>query len=66
LLSKSALSGNVAGLTICLINDRSGPWKVIRGFPNKKDYTVSSIAKEIDPSKDFCCVIESGEKLTVE
>ncbi len=65
LLSKSALSGNVAGLTICLIHDRSGPWKVIRDFPNKRDYTVSSIDKEIDPSKDFCCVIESGEKLTL-
>jgi len=66
LLSKSVLSGNVASLSICLISGSSNTWKVIRDFPNKKEYTVSSIAKEIDPSKDFCCVIESGEKLTVE
>jgi len=32
LLSKSVLSGNVAGLTICLISGRTKPWKVIRDF----------------------------------
>ena len=66
LLSKSALSGNVAGMTICLINDRSGPWKVIRDFPDKREYNPSASQKEIDPQKDFCCVMDSGEKLTVE
>ncbi len=66
LLSKSALSGNVAGLTICLINDRSGPWKVIRDFPDKREYNPSSSVKEIDPQKDFCCVMDSGQIIKVE
>ena len=63
LLSKSALSGNVAGLTICLISGRSRPWKVIQDFPNKLEYDSSSTAEEIDPQKDFGLVMEYGKWL---
>jgi len=66
LLSKSVLSGNVAGITVCLITDGSKQWKIIRDFPNKSEYSVSNLAEEIDPGKDFCCVMESGAKLRVE
>jgi|GEM_PF-1050610 len=66
LLSKSVLSGSVAGMSICLITGREETWKVIRDFPNKRDYSVSTIAEEIDPGKDFGLVMESGKRLTVE
>ncbi len=64
--SKSVLSGNVAGMTICLIPGRERSWKIIRDFPDKREYDASSAAAEIDPRKDFGMVMISGEKLIVE
>jgi hypothetical protein len=66
LLSKSVLSGNVAGMTICLIPGREQAWRVIRDFPDKPDYEPSSIAEQIDPQRDFGCVMNSGERLVVK
>jgi hypothetical protein len=66
LLSKSVLSGNVAGISICLIPGREKAWKVIRDFPDKREYNPSSSIKEIDPQNDFCCVMNSGERLVVK
>lgn len=66
LLSKSALSGSVAGFSICLIPGREESLKVIRDFPNKIEYSASDIAEEIDPRKNFSLVMKSGKKLTVE
>ncbi|MBT4418847.1 MAG: hypothetical protein HOC81_01385 [Candidatus Marinimicrobia bacterium] len=66
LLSKSVLSGNVAGMSICLILGHTNPWKVIRNFPDKPDYYPSSIADEIDPERDFGCTMGSGERLVVK
>ena len=60
LLSKSVLSGNVGGMSICLISERTKPWKVIRDFPDKPEYDVSSITVNIDPQRDFGCVMDSG------
>jgi hypothetical protein len=66
LLSKSALSGNVAGLSICLISGHDNPWKVIRDFPDKPEYTPSPIIEEIDPRRDFGCVMNSGKRFVVK
>ncbi len=66
LLSKSVLSGNVAGLSICLVQGRGKPWKVIRDFPDKPEHYPSSIAKEIDPQRDFGLVMVSGERLVIK
>ena len=66
LLSKSVLSGSVAGMSFCLITGRDETWKVIRDFANKRNFTVSSITEEIDPGKDFGLEMESGKKLRVE
>jgi hypothetical protein len=66
LLSKSVLSGSVAGLSICLISGRNSPWKIVRNFPDKPEYVPSSIADEIDPHRDFGCVLNSGERLVLK
>jgi hypothetical protein len=66
LLSKSVLSGSIAGLSICLIPGRNNPWKVIRDFPDKPEYYPSSIVEEIDPQRDFGLVMDSGERLVVK
>jgi hypothetical protein len=66
LLSKSVLSGNVAGIAICLIPGREQTWKVIRDFPDKPDYYPSLIVEEIYPQRDFGCVMNSGERLVVK
>jgi hypothetical protein len=66
LLCKSVLSGNVAGLTICLIADRCKPWKVVRDFPDRSNYILSSAIREVDPQKDFGIVMSSGERLVLK
>jgi len=66
LLSKSVLSGSVAGMSFCLITGQEETWKVIRDFANKRNFTVSSTTEEIDPGKDFGLEMESGKKQRVE
>jgi hypothetical protein len=66
LLSKSVLSGSVAGLSICLIPGREESWKIIRDFPNKHEDFYSSTSEDIDPQKDFGCVMNSGERLVLK
>ena len=66
LLSKSVLSGCVAGLTICLIADSSKPWKVIKDFPEKHEFDHTSICTEINPNKDFGFDLATGGRLVVK
>lgn len=66
LLSKSVLSGSVAGLTICLIPDQAKPWKVIKDFPEKPDLDQDSTRSEIYPRKDFGTVLNSGARLVIK
>ena len=66
LLSKSVLSGSVAGLTICLIPDGAKPWKVIKDFPEKPELFQTSNQSEINPGKDFGIGLNSGERLVIK
>ena len=66
LLSKSALSGNVAGLSICLITDNTGVWKVIKDFPEQQLAKSQKVITEINVGRDFGCVLESGKSLVIK
>lgn len=66
LLSKSVLSGCVAGLTICLITDNAKSWKVIKDFPEKHEIDPTSLCNEINPNKDFGFTLEAGRKLVAK
>ena len=66
LLSKSALSGRVAGVSICLIPDNSGVWKVIKDFSEQQKVSNQNAVKEINIGRDFGFVLESGESLVIK
>lgn len=66
LLSKSLLSGSVAGLTICLVPDSLGVWKVIKDFPEHELVRGQKAIKEINIGHDFGCRLESGKSLVIK
>ncbi len=66
LLSKSLLSGSVAGLTICLVPDSLGVWKVIKEFPERGMVSEQSTIKEINIGREYGCRLKSGKSLVIK